>query len=103
MLMALSSASYEAGKRAAGKGDAMSLKTILFSLGCLLAWFVLLPMLFIAGGVALFAYAIFAELGVFLMGIPSNTPDTSVAREIARRMCGGHGVHARNTRRHPAP
>ncbi len=103
MLMALSSASYEAGKRAAGKGDAMSLKTILFSLGCLLAWFVLLPMLFIAGGVALFAYAIFAELGVFLMGIPSNTPDTSVAREIARRICGAYAVQARNPRRLPAP
>jgi hypothetical protein len=89
-------------ERAAGKGDAMSLKAIFFSLGCLLAWFVLLPLLVIGGGVTLFAYAIFAELGAFLMGNSSKTVDTSVARETARRMCGGYDVHARNLRR-PAP
>lgn len=81
----------------------MSLKAILFSLGCALAWFVLLPLLVIGGGVALFAYAVFAELGAFLTGKPSNTLDTSVARDIARRMCGGYGVQARNTRRPPSP
>jgi hypothetical protein len=79
----------------------MSSKAILFSLGCLLAWFVLLPLLVIAGGVALFAYAIFAELGALLMG-DSNSVEPTVAREIARRMCG-YGVQPRDTRRHPAP
>ena len=86
----------------AGAG-AMSLKTILFTLGYLVAWFVLLPVLLIAGGTALFAYAIFAELGAFLAGHPSDTLDPSAAREIARRMCGGYGVQARSTRRFPAP
>jgi hypothetical protein len=80
----------------------MSLKTILFSLGCVLAWFVLLPLLLIGGGVALFAYAVFAELGAFLTGSHSKTLDSSVAREIARRMCGGYGVPARNGQRRPS-
>jgi hypothetical protein len=65
----------------------MSPKTILFSLGCILAWFVLLPVLVIGGGFALLSYAIFAELGALVTGVPSKTLDTSVAREIARRMC----------------
>jgi hypothetical protein len=65
----------------------MSLKAILFSLGCILAWFVLLPVLVIGGGVALFSYAIFAELGALVTGKPSTTLETSVAREIARRLC----------------
>jgi hypothetical protein len=80
----------------------MSLKTILFSLGCVLAWFVLLPVLLIGGGIALFAYAVFAELGAFLTGSPGKTLDSSVAREIARRMCGGYGVRARNSQRPPS-
>jgi hypothetical protein len=78
----------------------MSCKTILFSFGFVLAWFVLLPLLVIGGAIALFAYAIFAELGAFLTGNANKTLDTSVAREIAHRMCGGYGAKARNTRRH---
>ena len=77
----------------------MSLKTILFSLGCVIAWFVLLPTLMIGGGIALFAYATFAELGAFLTGSPARTLDTTVARELARKMCDGYGVKARGTRR----
>ena len=72
----------------------MSIKAVLFSFGCVLAWFVLLPSLVIGGGLALFAYATFAELAALLTGTPSKSLDTSVAREIARRMCGG---------RHPSP
>ena len=66
----------------------MFLKAILFSLGCLIAWFVLLPVLVIGGGIALFAYATFAELGALLTGSPARTLDTTVARDIARTMCG---------------
>jgi hypothetical protein len=73
-------------------GAAMSLKAILFALGCLLAWFVLMPLLVVGGGVILLAYAIFAELGGFLTGTTSKTIDTTAARETARRMCGGYGV-----------
>jgi hypothetical protein len=81
----------------------MSLKTISFALGCLLAWFVLLPLLVIGGGVALLAYAICAELGAFLTGNTGKTVDSTVAREIARRMCGGYGVQPLNMQRNPAP
>jgi hypothetical protein len=75
----------------------MSLKAILFALGCLLVWLVLLPLLIIGGGVSLFAYAIFAELGPFLTGNPRKTIDASAARETVRRMCGGYSVPARDT------
>jgi hypothetical protein len=79
----------------------MSIKAIFFSLGCLIAWFVLLPVLVIGGGLALFAYAAFAELGAVLAGIPSKTIDTSAAREMARSICPGYGVPAGNVRRLP--
>jgi hypothetical protein len=81
----------------------MSLKAVPFSIGYVIAWFVLLPVLVIGGGIALFAYAVFAELAAFLTGTPSKTLDTSAAREIARRMCGGYGVPARTGRRQPTP
>jgi hypothetical protein len=81
----------------------MFLKAILLALGCLLAWLVLLPLLVIGGGAALFAYAIFAEFGAMFLGNTGTTVDPAAAREIARRMCGGYGVQARNLRRHPAP
>ena len=82
----------------------MFLKTILLSLGCLLAWFVLLPLLVIGGGVALFTHAIFAEFCASFLGNTGTTVDTTAAREIARRMCGGYGVQARTMmRRRPAP
>ncbi len=81
----------------------MSLKAIFYSLGCVIAWFVLLPMLVIGGGIALFAYATFAELGAFLTGSPARTLDTTAAREIARKMCGGYLVKAPGARRHYSP
>jgi hypothetical protein len=79
----------------------MFLKAILLSFGCLIAWFVLLPMFVVGGGFALFTYAVFAELGAFLTGKPSQTLETSVAREMAHRMCGGYHIHARSSRRLP--
>jgi len=79
----------------------MSLKTILFSFGCVLAWFVLLPLFLIGGGIALFTYAVVAELGAILTGSRDKPLDSSVAREITRRMCGGYGVPARNSQRRP--
>jgi hypothetical protein len=80
----------------------MLLKTILLALWCLFAWFVLLPLLVIGGGVALFAVAIFAEVEALFLGNTGNTVDTATAREIARRMCGGYAAQARNMRRHAA-
>ena len=75
---------------------AMSMKAIFFALGCILSWFVLLPVLMIGGGIALFAYAIFAELGALITGHPYQPLDTSAAREIARRMCAGYGAQRRD-------
>ena len=80
----------------------MSSKTILFSLGCVVAWFVLLPLLVIGGAITLFAYATFAELGALLLGTSHKPLDTSAAREMARRLCGGYVVPARS-RRPPLP
>jgi len=79
----------------------MSVKAIFFALGCILSWFVLLPALVIGGGIALFAYAIFAELGALLTGNPYQSLDTSAAREIARRMCAGYGVADSRRRQSP--
>jgi hypothetical protein len=79
----------------------MSLKAVFLSLGCLIAWFVLLPMVLVGGGIALFAYAVFAELGAFLAGIPNKTLDTSAAREMARRICHGYSVQPSSIRRYP--
>jgi hypothetical protein len=59
-------------------------------------------MLVIGGGIALLAYATFAELGALLTGSPSRTLDTMVAREIARSMCSGYGK-ASAVRGRPAP
>ncbi len=75
----------------------MSLKAISYSLGCVIAWFVLLPLLVIGGGLALFAYATFAELVALLTGRDGNSLDISAAREIAHRMCGGHSGRSRNS------
>jgi len=79
----------------------MSLKAILFSVGCALAWFVLLPLLVIGGALALFSYAVFAEVASFLTGKPIESVDSASAREIARRMCG-YAVERRSARR-PTP
>ena len=79
----------------------MFLKAALFTLSCVIAWFVLLPILVIGGGIALFAYATFAEFGVLLTNSSATTLDTAVAREIARQMCGGgYGAKASGTLRH---
>jgi hypothetical protein len=76
----------------------MSPKALLFALGCVLTWFVLLPVVVIVGGFALLLYAILAELAAFITSKPSRGLDTAVAREIARRMCGGNGVAPRSAR-----
>jgi hypothetical protein len=65
----------------------MSLKAVMFYLGCAVAWFVLLPVLVIGGGLALLAYAIFAEIVATVTGRDKNSIDNPAAREIARRMC----------------
>jgi hypothetical protein len=70
----------------------MMWKAVLISLGCLVAWLVLLPLLVIGGGVTLLAYAILAEFGALILGDSAKALNTADAREIARRMCGGYGT-----------
>jgi hypothetical protein len=79
----------------------MSLKALVFSIGCVIAWFVLLPILVIGGGMALLIHAIFGELMAFITGHADLSIDRSMAREIARRMCGGYGGRARANWRNP--
>jgi hypothetical protein len=67
----------------------MSFKQIAFYLGCAISWFVALPVFVVGGGIALFVYAVFAEIGEVVAGGPKKS-DASDARELARLMCIGH-------------
>jgi hypothetical protein len=68
----------------------MSFKHIVFYVGCAAAWFILLPVFVVGGGVALLTYAVFSELGEFFSGGSKKTLDDTTAREIAHRVCLGH-------------
>jgi hypothetical protein len=68
----------------------MSFKQIVFYMGCTVAWFILLPVFVIGGGIALLGYAVFAELGESIVGKTEKAVDSSTAREMAHRLCLGH-------------
>jgi hypothetical protein len=68
----------------------MLLKTLFSSVGCVLAWFLLLPVLAIIGGAGLFLFATLAEIAALFTGKPAKSLDPSAAREIARRICMGY-------------
>jgi hypothetical protein len=63
------------------------MKAFLFLVGCVLAWTVLLPVVVIGGGLALFAYAAGAELGQFMIGIKEQRIDQLTAHKMARQIC----------------
>jgi hypothetical protein len=63
----------------------MSFRQVMFYLGCAAAWFIALPVFVLGGGLALFIYAVFSEIGDFFIG-GSHKSDTD-AREMARLMC----------------
>ena len=65
----------------------MSFKQVMFFIVCAVAWFVLLPVCIVGGGLALLGYAIFSEVGEFVVGDTETPVDSSTAREIARRVC----------------
>jgi hypothetical protein len=67
----------------------MSVKHVLFFLGCAVSWLIALPIFVIGGGIALFTYAVLAELGDFVRGNSGEAEDID-ARERARLMCLGH-------------
>ena len=65
----------------------MSLQRFVFSLGYVLTWLVLMPIVAIGGGVLLFAYAVFAEFTQLLTGRKDLRPDPTTARAMAERIC----------------
>ena len=71
----------------------MSLKLFVSSLGCVLAWMVLLPIGLIGGGVALITYAIFAEVSERVTGAERKRIDPSTAHRMALQM-----LHPRHSR-----
>jgi hypothetical protein len=66
----------------------MSIKGILFFVGCVFTWFVVLPLLAVIGMFALTSYAILSQINDLVFGTHLKTPDTRDARRIAARMCG---------------
>jgi hypothetical protein len=68
----------------------MSFKQVMFFSGCVVAWFVLLPLCIVGGGLALLSYAVFSEVGELVVGDTKGRVDISTAREIARRVCLGY-------------
>jgi hypothetical protein len=75
-------------------GLTMFLKAILPWLGCLIAWFLLLPIFVIGGGSVVILYAALSEFGAILTGSAGNSLDPITAREMARRICLGYGDFA---------
>jgi hypothetical protein len=65
----------------------VTVRVVLIAIGYVIAWLVLLPLFVIVGGLALFTYALVAELGA-LLGVSKETLDSQAARESARRMSG---------------
>jgi hypothetical protein len=68
---------------------AMSFKQVFFFMGCAVSWFVALPLFLVGGGIALFIYAVFSEIGELLSGAASKSAQPD-AREMAQRVCIGH-------------
>jgi hypothetical protein len=67
----------------------MAIRSVLFYLGCAVAWLVL-PVLAAAGAAALLVYAAYTEFCEGFLGRPTASLDNSKAREMAHRMCTGH-------------
>ena len=73
----------------------MLVRAIFVGVGCLLAWFVVLPMLAVLGGAALFMYATLAEISSLVTGTAPRTIDPSTLRMTARRICAGYSFSRR--------
>jgi hypothetical protein len=67
----------------------MSLKQVSFFIGCVVAWFVLLPLCIAGGAMALLAYVVLGEVSEWVAGGTQPAVDGSSARELARRVCIG--------------
>jgi hypothetical protein len=69
-------------------------QAIFSSVGCLIAWFIILPIFVVGGGAVLILYALLSELGAILTGRGGNSLEPAEARKIARRICLGYGDFA---------
>jgi hypothetical protein len=69
------------------QGWVMSIRKIVFCVGCVIAWFILLPLFLVSGGLSLLAYALFGEISEVVIGRRKTAMDANAAREIARRLC----------------
>ncbi len=67
----------------------MSFKLVIFYLWCAVALLVLLPLFAVGSVLAMFIYAVLAEIGEFVTG-GSNKSAATDAREMARLMCLGN-------------
>jgi acyl-CoA synthetase (AMP-forming)/AMP-acid ligase II len=63
------------------------LRNVIFYAGCAATWLVVLPVLAVAGFMALVGYALVSYIGDFFFGHGNEPLDTRAAREIARRVC----------------
>jgi hypothetical protein len=63
------------------------LRNVVFYVSCGATWLVVLPVLAVAGFVALVGYAVVSYIGDFFFGHGNKPLDTTAAREIARRVC----------------
>ena len=68
----------------------MLVRAIFISLGCLIAWLVVLPTVAILGGAALFLYATLAEIIGMLSG--AKPLDASAIRSTTLRICAGRSL-----------
>jgi hypothetical protein len=67
----------------------MSLRKMLFFIGCIVAWVFVLPLFALIVLTSLVAYAALSELGELLLGGGEPPLDNSTARKIAHRLSLG--------------
>ena len=70
----------------------MLVRAIFISLGCVIAWALVLPAMAILGGAALFLYASLAETYALMSGAEPRPLDASTIRSAARRICAGYSL-----------
>jgi hypothetical protein len=68
----------------------MMIRNAFFLAGCAATWAFVLPLLALAGFIALVGYAVLSGLGDWLFSSGRKELDPSKAREIASRLCVGH-------------
>ncbi len=73
----------------------MKLKQLLLSVGCLVCWMVLFPVVIIGAGLALFLFAAGAELSNLITGNRAQVIDPATAHDMAMRICFGYRVAGR--------